>query len=52
MDMSWKKRTQQKHSHTKRKTDNLGNLSVTCFRASDDSTVAMLLSQNEECPTH
>lgn len=41
---------QQKHSHTKRKPDNLGNLFVTCFRASDDSIVAMLLSWNEAVP--
>jgi len=41
---------QQKHSHTKRKPDNFGNLFVTCFRASDDSIVAMLLSWNEVVP--
>lgn len=40
----------QKHSHTKRKPDNLGNLFVTCFRVSDDSIVAMLLSRNEAVP--
>lgn len=42
--------TQQKHRRTKRKPDNLGNLFVTCFRASDDSIVAMLLSWNEAVP--
>lgn len=34
----------------KNRNRQLGNLFVTCFRASDDSIVPMLLSQNEAVP--